>query len=181
MTMKFQTLRVIVLAALAITVLMVAVAAAPMIGNLPLTKHAQTAHEGQLYWAAKIVARISARSCQPIGRPCKQTIVVMCPVGPDPNQVDGTCDRYGEPCRTACGDWLCGTELVLAFTRYRLLADGDCAMKNKLTGVDWKQTATLILFVFLGGFLALAGVKITNWQYYVILGVLSGLSLIGAF
>ena len=54
-------------------------------------------------------------------------------------------------------------------------------MKNKLTGVDWKQTATLILFVFLGGFLALAGVKITNWQYYVILGVLSGLSLIGSF
>lgn len=103
MTMKFQTLRVIVLAALAITVLMVAVAAAPMIGNLPLTKHAQTAHEGQLYSAAKIVARRSARSCQPIeSYSCKQTIVVMCPVGPDPNQlwmglVIGTANPAG-PC-----------------------------------------------------------------------------------
>jgi len=73
----------------ALAVLMVyaaAVAARPLIGNIPLTRHAQQQHVGQLYDATKIITRINTRTCSPIETyTCKDTIVVMCPVGPDQN------------------------------------------------------------------------------------------------
>jgi molybdopterin/thiamine biosynthesis adenylyltransferase len=88
-TTLFRPTRLILLAMAALIVYAAVIAMAPVIDDLqaiPMTQHALQQHQGQLYDAAAITARMNAHTCSPIeSYTCKDTVVMMCPVGPNPN------------------------------------------------------------------------------------------------
>jgi hypothetical protein len=77
----------LVLIALVLTAVLLAVATMPALRDIPFTQHAVDEHAGQQWDATLISARLSSRSCKPIlAFSCKQTTIVMCPVG-DPDDL----------------------------------------------------------------------------------------------